>query len=198
MKVAQVKCPRCGKPSFSKLKDTIILCEECRTMHTLGEAGPIILEYEIAEFQKELPFRKFHMPFWRLFSQVAILSEQVSGGWAGRLLSAAAGGGAGTSGTMFIFVPAIDMAPEVYKRMAQDYTTNPPQYRGAERFGFERLPVTVDELAARKLADFLILSFEAEKPGVLQNIKYQVDVQRAKLVYLPFYQDGEGRWQPGL
>ena len=197
MKVAQVKCPRCGKPSFSKLKDSVIYCEDCRTLHTIGEAGPMIIEYEIAEFGKELPLRKFHMPFWRLFSQVTVLSSQVVGGWAGRLLSAGSGGG-NLNGTMFIFVPGIDLQPDIYKRMAQDFTASPPQYRGAERFGFERLPVTVDELAARKLADFLVLSFEAEKPGVLQDIKYTVEVQRTKLVYLPFYQDAEGRWQPGL
>jgi hypothetical protein len=197
MKVSQIKCPRCGKASFSKLKDSVIYCEDCRTLHTLGEAGPIILEYEIAEFGKELPLRKFHMPFWRLFSQVTVFSSQVVGGWAGRLLSGAAGSG-NLNGTMFIFVPGIELPPDVYKRMAQDYTANPPQYRGAERFGFERLPVIVDELAARKLADFLILSFEAEKPGVLQDIKYSVEVQRTKLIYLPFYQDAEGHWQPGL
>lgn len=128
---------------------------------------------------------------------MTVFSSQVVGGWAGRLLSAASGGG-NLNGTMFIFVPGMDLPPDVFKRMAQDFTSNPPQYRGAERFSFERLPVTVDELAARKLADFLVLSFEAEKPGVLQDIKYQVDVQRTKLVYLPFYQDAEGRWQPGM
>jgi hypothetical protein len=57
--------------------------------------------------------------------------------------------------------------------------------------------VAVGEEAARKLADFLILTFEAEKPGVMQNIQYQVEVQHTKLVYLPFYQDGPN-WQPGL
>lgn len=195
MKVAQVKCPRCGKPSFSKFKDTVVYCDECRTMHLRTEGGPIILEYEIAEFQKELPLKKFHMPFWRLFSNVTIFSEQVTGGWASRLMNAASGGGRG--GSMFIFVPAIELAPDVFKRMAQDLTVNPPQYRGTERFGFERLAVALDEEAARKLADFLILTFEAEKPGVMQNIQYQVEVQHTKLIYLPFYQDGQN-WQPGL
>jgi len=197
MKVARVKCPRCGKPSFSKLKDSVIFCEECRTLHTISDAGPMVIDYEIGDFGKELPLRKFHMPFWRLFSQVTVFSSNVVGGWAGRLLAAGSGGG-NLNGTMFIFVPGMDLQPDIYKRMAQDFTTNPPQYRSAERFAFERLPVTVDELAARKLADFLVLSFEAEKPGVLQDIKYQVEVQRTKLVYLPFYQDAEGRWQPGL
>jgi len=198
MKVAQVKCPRCGKPSYSKLKDSVVFCDDCRTMHTITDAGTMVLDYEIGEFGRELPFKKFHMPFWRLFSQVTIFSQQVSGAWAGKLLSAASGPAGGSGGTLFIFVPAIELPPDIYKRMAQDYTANPPQYRGADRFHFERLPVMVDELAARQLADFLILSFEAEKPGVLQDIKYQVDVQRSKLVYLPFYQDAEGRWQPGL
>jgi hypothetical protein len=183
MKVSQVKCPRCGKPSFSKLKDSVVYCEDCRTIHTR------------AEFQKELPLRKFHMPFWRLFSNVTIFSEQVSGGWASRLMNPAAGGGRG--GSMFLFVPGIELPPDIYKRMAQDFTTNPPQYRGTERFAFERLPVQIDEDAARKLADFLVLTFEAEKPGVMQNIKYEVAVQHSKLVYLPFYQDG-ANWQPGL
>ncbi len=195
MKVSQVKCPRCGKPSFTKLKDSVVYCNDCHTMHTRTEAGPIIIEYEIAEFQKELPLRKFHMPFWRLFSNVTIFSEQVSGGWASRLMNAGSGGGRG--GSMFIFVPSLELPPDIYKRMAQELTTNPPQYRGTDRFAFERLPVQVDEDAARKLADFLVLTFEAEKPGVMQNIKYEVAVQHSKLIYLPFYQDG-ANWQPGL
>jgi len=195
VKVSQVKCPRCGKPSFTKFKDTVVYCDECKTMHFRTEAGPIVTEYEIAEFQKELPLKKVHMPFWRLFCNVSIFSEQVAGGWASRLVNMASGGGRG--GSMFIFVPAIELSPDIFKRMAQDLTTNPPQYRITERFGFERLPVTVDEEAARKLADFLILTFEAEKPGVMQNIQYQVDVQHTKLVYLPFYHDGAS-WQPGL
>jgi len=195
MKVAQVHCPRCGKPNYTKFKDTVVYCEECKTMHLVTEGGPVIIEYEIAEFQKEVPLRKFHMPFWRLFSNVTIFSEQVSGGWASRLMNAASGGGRG--GSMFIFIPAVELPPDIFKRMAQDLTTNPPQYRGTDRFSFDRLPVAINEEAARKLADFMVLSFEAEKPGVMQNIRYEVAVQHSKLIYLPFYQDG-ANWQPGL
>ncbi|MEM4729829.1 MAG: hypothetical protein QXH42_08760 [Thermoplasmata archaeon] len=195
MRVVQVRCPRCGRPSFSKLRDSMVFCEDCRTLHTVTDAGPVVIEHEIGDFERELPMRKVHMPFWRLFSSVNILSETVSGGWVARLMSAASGGS--RSGNLFIFVPAVDLPPPVYKYWAQTLTTNPPQYRSVERFTAERLPTTIDEESARKLADFLILSFEAEKPGVLQDIRYEVTVQHSRLIYLPFYEQG-GQYQPGF
>lgn len=197
MKVLQVKCPRCGKASHSKTKDPVILCDGCNSIHTMTPAGPAVLEYEIAEFGKKLEGKKVHVPFWRLFATVTIFSENVSGAWVQRLFEGGAGG-AQRSGNMFIFVPAIDLSPELWKSWAQDYTTNPPDYRGLDRFEGERVPCTIDEDAARKLADFLVLTFEAEKPGVLQNINYSVEVQHTKLIYLPFYELQAGQFVPGL
>ncbi|MGQ9582261.1 MAG: zinc ribbon domain-containing protein [Thermoplasmatota archaeon] len=195
MRIVQVKCPKCGRPSFSKLRDSVVFCEECGTLHTRTDAGPSVIDFEIAGFAREAQMRRVHMPFWRLFSTVTIHSEEVSGGWVARLVSAVSGAGRG--GNLFIFVPAVDLPPPVYKHWAQQFTTNPPQYRAVERFQGERLPTTIDDESARKLADFLILSFEAEKPGVLQDIKYDVAVQHSKLIYLPFFEEG-GQYQSAL
>ena len=47
-------------------------------------------------------------------------------------------------------------------------------------------------ISVQQLADFIVLTFEAEKPGVLQDIDYQVRVNDGTLVYLPFLQTGSG------
>jgi len=195
MKVAQVKCPRCGKASYSKTKDSLVLCDGCRSIHTISPAGPVVYEYEVAEFAKRADGKKVHIPFWRLFSRVTIFSENVTGAWVQRLFE---GGpdGAMRSGSMFLFVPAIELPPEIWKRWAQDLTTNPPQYRGLEKFEGERVPCAISEEDARKLADFLVLTFEAEKPGVLQDIRYELTVEHTKLVYLPFHLKDGGGYEP--
>jgi len=46
----------------------------------------------------------------------------------------------------------------------------------------------IDAEQAKQLADFIVLTYEAEKPGVLQDIAYEVKVNDSSLLYLPFVQ----------
>ncbi len=53
-----------------------------------------------------------------------------------------------------------------------------------------RLPALVTLDVAAKLADFIILSNEAEKPGTLQSLQYSFEPREFHLHYFPFYWDG--------
>jgi hypothetical protein len=44
--------------------------------------------------------------------------------------------------------------------------------------------VTKEE--ANKLANFVVITIEAEKPGVLQNLEYSLEIKDARIIYLPF------------
>ena len=45
---------------------------------------------------------------------------------------------------------------------------------------------------ALEMADFVVVTIEAEKPGVLQNLDYTLTVHDAKLIYLPFMSTQRG------
>jgi hypothetical protein len=80
-----------------------------------------------------------------------------------------------------------------FKGMAVDFTVNPPPYSTRMDFGLvPRLPTVVKRGEAMEMADFVVVTIEAERPGVLQYLDYALTVHDAKLVYLPFVSTQRG------
>lgn len=73
------------------------------------------------------------------------------------------------------------------KQLAMSLTYEPPRYDVRPDFGGrQRIGSTITKNEAEELADFVIVSMEAEKPGVLQSLSYDLKVNEVKLLYLPF------------
>lgn len=178
-----VKCPSCGRNITDHQIDRAFLCD-CGIMHTRDDEGTREIPFEVAAPpQGDLPpSGTIYVPFWRLDSEVTINYERSEGGFFHKLF-----GKDWKGGRLIIFVPAVDWEPGTYKQWSTALTEKPPTYQRAPDFGaFERMPVAIEEGEATQLADFLILTFEAEKPGVLQEISYEVKVVQSGLLYLPF------------
>jgi hypothetical protein len=183
VRLVAVKCPSCGRPLEGKTTDQVFLCQ-CGVLHTRGEDGPREMPYTIAAPNRTdaPPEALVYVPIWRLDSDVKIHHSQSQGGilrkWFGKDWK---------GGRIHIFVPGVDWDTATFKHWSATLTGSPPKVYAASTFGpYERLPVTLDEKEAGQLADFLILTFEAEKSGVLQNISYEVKVLGTALLYLPF------------
>jgi hypothetical protein len=50
----------------------------------------------------------------------------------------------------------------------------------------------ISKQEAAELADFVVVTMEAEQPGVLQKLDYTLTVNDTKLVYLPFVRAAQG------
>ena len=175
-----VKCPSCGTALEGKVADRVYLCD-CGVLHTRDDEGIRELTYTIAK-----PSNSQAPP-----SDVAIHYTRSEGGFFNKLF-----GKDWKGGRVSIYVPAVDWEPGTYKQWAGALTSNPPRFQPAKDFGaYEREPVVIDEVEAKQLADFLILTFEAEKPGVLQEISYEVKVFEMSVLYVPFDRGG-GSFQP--
>lgn len=181
--IAAVKCPSCGSPIEGITGDRVFLCQ-CGVLHTRDDLGTRELHHIIASPKSPTapPGSIVFVPFWRLDSQVTIHHQRSEGGWLHKIF-----GKDWRGGRMCIFVPAMDWDPNTYKQMASTLTKSPPPIHPATSFGpYERWPVTIEEGEAAALADFMILTFEAEKPGVLQEISFDVRVLGSSLIYFPF------------
>lgn len=190
MQVIQVKCPKCGNPIYSKQKDTVFHCTNCGTMH-IRNGGIQILDIEIGTFNVNAPPDRVYVPFWRMYSTVVINNHQSAGGGFRKLSNWLRG--EGNSGNLFIWIPASEMDIDRFKAMAVDFTVNPPPYSTRLDFGLvPKLSTAVKREEAMEMADFVIVTIEAEKPGVLQNLDYSLTVHDAKLVYLPFVSTQRG------
>ncbi len=190
MQVVQVKCPNCRDPIYSKQKDMVFYCEKCGTLHERNGATKVI-DYEIADFNKQTPEAKVFMPFWRIYATLKINHVSVAGGSMRKLRNWISGDESG--GTVFVYVPATPMDKESFRRMAVDMTTAPPQYRTRLDFAkLERLPTSISKEEATRMADFVLVTIEAEKSGVLQELDYTLTVHDARMVYIPFVQQAKG------
>ena len=184
MRVVQVKCPSCDSPIYSKQRDRIFYCDKCNVLHTRDD-GVEKLDFEIAEFNRPVSGERVYVPFWRLYCSFVIRSKSVDGGHIFRLASWLKGENG--SGTLFIYIPAADFDPMTFKRLAIDYTIASPKYSTRLDFGgVRRMPASLSRDEAEELADFVVVTMEAEKPGVLQRLDYSLTVNGSKVVYLPF------------
>ncbi len=191
MRVVQVKCPACNSPIISKQKDRFFHCDKCHVLH-VRDGGTRTVDYEIAEFSTSAPQgERVYVPFWRLYCSFVIRSRSVHGAPVFRLASWIKG--ADDSGNLFIYVPAADFDPMAFKRIAMDFTVKSPNYRTRLNFGgVRRMPAVMPSEEASELADFVVVTMEAEKPGVLQRLDYSLTVNGSKVVYLPFVLTSRG------
>ena len=195
MRVIQVKCPQCNSPLTMKQKDKLFYCAQCSTMH-VRNGGVEKLDYEIAEFGPNAQGEKVFMPFWRVYASLIVRSKNVEGGTLFKIANFLKGG---DSGSMFIYIPAADLNTGDFRRMAVQFTSNPPRYSTRLKFGNEaRIPAAISKQEAAELADFVVVTMEAEQPGVLQRLDYTLTVNDTKLVYLPFVRNAQGQLMPGL
>jgi hypothetical protein len=194
VKLKGVTCPDCGTALEGKVADRVYLCD-CGVLHTRDDDGARRIKYNIAipSNAKASPSAVIYIPFWRLDADVAIHYSQSEGGFFHKLF-----GKDWKGGRVSIYVPALDWDPGTFKHWASSLTSKPPRFQMTKDFGpYEREPVTMDEDEAKQMADFLILTFEAEKPGVLQKISYEVKVFDMSLLYIPFDRGGKS-FQPML
>ena len=185
MKVIQVKCPKCNTAISMKQKDKLFLCGQCNTMHTRDGVVETVA-YDIAEFSPASRGEGVYVPLWRLTCTLVIHAMRVEGGTLSRL-AAWAKGGANKGGNLFVYVPAAELDPGTFKQLAMMLTLNPPNYSTRFNFGgIKNMPATVTKAESKELADFIIVSMEAEQPGILQQLDYTLTISEEKIVYLPF------------
>ncbi len=190
MRVIQVKCPQCNSPIQQKQKDKIFFCTQCNTVH-VRNGGIEKLDVEIGDYATSAAGERIYAPFWRVYATFIVRSKSVEGGSLFKLTQWLKGGS--DSGNMFIYIPATELDPASFRRMSTSLTMNPPKYPTRLNFGnVPRLPAVISKQEASELADFVVVTMEAEQPGVLQRLDYTLTVNDTKLIYLPFVKTPQG------
>jgi len=191
MRVIQVKCPSCNGPIYMKQRDRMFFCEKCNVMHTRESGAPERVDFEIADFNQNVAGERVYMPFWRVYAYLLVRSKSVEGGTLFKLVQLLKGGS--DSGNVFIYIPACELDIGSFKRLATQMTISNPRYPTKLNFGgVQRLPVSVSKRDAMELADFIVVTMEAEQPGVMQRLDYTLTVNDTKMVYLPFVRTPQG------
>ena len=190
MNVIQVKCPSCNSPIYMKQKDSLFYCDKCNVMH-VRDGGIERIDFEVGEFNPSAQGEKVYVPFWRVYASFVIRSKSVEGGSVFKLTQWLKG--ANDSGNMFIYIPASEFDTANFRRLATQLTTSNPRYKTRLNFGgLPKLPTSLSKKEAAELADFVVVTMEAEQPGTLQRLDYTLTVNDTKMVYLPFIRSAQG------
>jgi hypothetical protein len=173
-----------------KQKDNLFYCEKCNVMH-IRDGGVEKVDFEVGDFNPSAQGEKVFVPFWRIYASFVIRSKSVEGGTMFKLSQWLKSGN--DSGNLFIYIPASELDTANFRRLATQLTMSNPRYKTRLNFGgLPRLPAVLSKKEAAEMADFVVVTMEAEQPGVLQNLDYTLTVNDTKMVYLPFIRSGQG------
>ena len=194
-RVEQVVCPGCRLQIFSKCVDGFIFCEHCGTIH-VRDGGVTVLEYGTTAFLKPGEGERLYLPFWVLevsyhIKDISITSELAN---IYKLKPAYIK----SNGHLRMFIPAFETEPELLKTMTMSLLSRQPEFEhkmpGPD---IKHLSCTTSLPDARRMTDFVFVTYIAGKPGVLLNLDFSLNIESEMLHYLPYYKDYED-YEPGF
>ena len=178
IKLEPLKCPQCGSVMKAERRDLVYQCENCGTF-VYAPTGEVIVA-KILDFELQLPGKKYYMPFLTYYTKAIIYNEEVKGFMAKK----------GMGGEWITYIPAGGSLPgEEIVRISKMFTANPPRDKN-EIDSFRdvpRLPLEIKKEYGEKLAEFIFLSYEVDRPGILQGINYSFETNFEGIVYVPVY-----------
>ena len=164
-------------------------------MHTRN-GGTQVLDVEIGTFNPGIPGQVTYMLVLAGVGQLRHPSQRVVAGGTFHKIGQFIRGDTG-QGSLFIFVPAMELNIGAFKEIALNLTLSPPRYSSRQDFAnLPHAPVKMTKEESMQAADFVFVTIEADKPGVLQQLDYTLDVQDARLVYLPYIIGQDGSMNP--
>jgi len=131
-----------------------------------------------------------YIPFWK-FEVDFNVTDRLAGGETKTGLP-------DISGKRSYYICAADIPRYVSEPWEIDLTIRNPEI--VEDFAGREgtyLTILMNQNTARKLTEFLYLRYETEKPGILQVLRYNFQVDNARILYIPYYKE-ETSYIPGI
>jgi hypothetical protein len=187
-KLIALKCPSCDSGLTVEINDTVVYCASCGNGFEIKDdkLEPIEINFgkPLIQGQGEIVYK----PFWILNTYVKILSRDSSGGWVSNLF----GGSKKTEGDVLFYVPAFWMTIDSVKNIGGTFTLKNP-VASPQKYNVKMTGFNFSKYDARKIAEFIFLSIEAEKSDTLKSIQYDLDVKSVQVLGIPFYSQPNGK-----
>lgn len=189
-----VKCKNCGSGLVVEMNDNIVYCSSCGSGFEILQEGLIPIEINFAAPAIRSEGEMIYKPFWLLKTTLNILERKASGAFLKNLFG---GSDESTSGNITFYIPAFYCSLDTLRNIATQYTLkNPvasPQKYNVSLKGFD-----YGKQDAKKLSEFLLISFEAEKSDVMKNFRYDLIFNSMEILGIPFYNLGSGRFKDAV
>jgi DNA-directed RNA polymerase subunit RPC12/RpoP len=189
LKLIQLRCPQCGHTPWTFGPDIIYYCADCNKGYELR--GEKLREVKV-EFKRN-PGRvqgaKGNLPFWVFEAKLNLMLRETTSAassvlseFTNMLLSKS---GAFTKKTDTVFyVPAYNTPVDELASLGRRLTVHQPILEDMDPGDFEQVVLGSDD--AIKMADYIFLSTEIEKPDTVVRLKYTLDLKSPRLFVINF------------
>ncbi len=192
LRLVALKCSKCGSLIKAEPDDHVYYCGNCGTGFELINEKD---ELAVVNIDFALPVKKqdaeiIYLPFWVFDTNIQISSRDSSAtlGSAAGFIKNIFSGGDGSKPVTKFYVPAFDTPISNIRRLGMEFTKNQPELESIKKDKLTGCRFSSRD--AEKLADFIFLSIEAEKPDMLKNITYSLGLSSPRATGIPFYKTG--------
>ena len=190
-----LKCPVCGEVIEQPWGEVVSACKKCHHLLDVTANTVKLVPYDVAK--PDLLARTAmkgmdpeYIPFWK-FEVDFNVTDRLAGGETKTGLP-------DISGKRSYYICAADIPRYVSEPWEIDLTIRNPEivedYAGREG---RYLTILMNQNTARKLTEFLYLRYETEKPGILQVLRYNFQVDNARILYIPYFKE-KTSYIPGI
>lgn len=185
-------CPSCGAPIAAEGEDVVYYCTACRNGYRFDPEERRLVAVEVAFVSLPQVSVDLYKPFWLVSARVSIEERLAAGGAFSGLMSFFLGDKSDSlapAGEGTFAIPAFPAPLDAVTELTRRYTEALPKL--GERLGERLLGGCYDEADAHKLAHFVLIASEVDKPDTLQNLRYEIEFGDSRLLGVPFIRKGE-------
>lgn len=180
IELVPLKCPQCDTPIPADPKEIAWVCENCgQGLHLDGEEGLTGIEIRFAKSDSIGSLRCF--PFWVVRGKVSITqrvtytkNERPDPLWRSE---------------QTFMLPAFECTLEQAVDWGTFLLRNPLTLVDGPKTEMESISIEREDMQA--LAEFVVLTIEAERKDKLEQLKFNLDLEQPELWVIPFKLEGE-------
>ena len=192
-KLEAIKCKNCGSGLVVEINDNVTYCGSCGSGFEIinGELQPIEINFASTAIpgNSEVVYK----PFWLMKADIEILERTAAGGFIKNLF----GGSSATSGSIVFYIPAFYCKLDSLKSLASAFTQKNP-VASPQKYNSKLTGFAYGKEDAKKLAEFLLISFEAEKSDTMKTFRYNITFNSFEILGIPFYKTGDGKMKDAV
>lgn len=189
-KLKALTCAKCGSGLVVEVNDNITYCTSCGSGFEIneGKLQPIEINFAAAAIRGD--GEVVYKPFWFIKAHVDIQERKASGNFFKNLFG---GSGENAAGDLAFYIPAFYCPLESMKNLATQFTVKNP-VASPQKYNTKLVGFAYGKEDAKKLAEFILISLEAEKSDTMKTFKYNITFNEMEILGIPFNKTSEGRY----
>ena len=189
-KLRALTCGKCGSGLVVEVNDNITYCTSCGSGFEIedGDLKPIEINFAAAAIRGD--GEMVYKPFWFIKAHIEVHERKAAGNFLKNMFG---GSNENASGELAFYIPAFYCSLDSMKNLATQFTVRNP-VASPQKYNTKLVGFAYGKEDAKKLAEFILISLEAEKSDTMKSFKYTITFNDMEILGIPFYKGADGRY----